>query len=161
MALKRASCLLPRCFSWSLCVTIPRSSLPISWCVLPFPGSPCKVTGSGSSRGSLQTPPSRVSPAGEAAGICGFIKSRRCRYVRMWQSNGAGQWVTLERCPGEGGRAELGASGVCQGQALQCLKSRPLFPRQEQVFPQGRVKQCGFVSKGGETTLFIGAFVPS
>lgn len=57
--------------------------------------------------------------------------------------------MTLKRRAGEGGREGRALSqGVCQGQPLQCLKSRPLFPLQEQVFPRGRVKQCGFVSKG-------------
>lgn len=71
--------------------------------------------------------------------------------------------MTLERCPvlaGEGGQSWEPAVSV-RAKHFSASRVALCFLCQEQVFPQGSVKQCGFVSKGGEIMLFIGAFVRS
>lgn len=67
-----------------------------------------------------------------------------------WAAFDLEAWVLVE-----GRQRQLAVSRLwlSPGQALQRLQSRPLFPLQEQIFPQGSVKQCGCLSEGKNNVI--------
>lgn len=64
----------------------------------------------------------------------------KLRSVFSCQGKTGSEWLA--------GTAKSSQLWLSRGQGLQSLQSCPLFPLQEQVFPQGSVKQRTFVSEG-------------